>query len=66
MGIVKADAYGHGVEMVSKTLSELGVSMFGVSSISEAEQLRDFGITEPILILGYTPASLRGSLPQTT
>ena len=62
MGIVKADAYGHGVEMVSKTLSELGVSMFGVSSISEAEQLRDFGITEPILILGYTPCELAGEL----
>ena len=64
MGIVKADAYGHGVEMISKTLSRLGVNRFGVSSISEAEQLRSFGITEPILILGYTPCELAKELAQ--
>ncbi len=62
MGIVKADAYGHGVEKVSKQLSELGISAFGVSSLSEAEQLRRFGIREPILILGYTPISLVSEL----
>ena len=62
MGIVKADAYGHGVEMISKTLCELGVDRFGVSSISEAEQLRSFGIKKPVLILGYTPCDLAKEL----
>lgn len=62
MGIVKADAYGHGVEMISKTLCDLGVDRFGVSSISEAEQLRSFGIKKPVLILGYTPCDLAKEL----
>lgn len=52
MGIVKADAYGHGAVEVSKTLSEIGVSAFGVAAVSEALQLRMNGITKPILILG--------------
>ena len=63
MGIVKADAYGHGVEMISKTLCDLGVDRFGVSSVSEAEQLRSFGIKKPVLILGYTPCELAKELP---
>lgn len=62
MGIVKADAYGHGVEMISKTLCDLGVDRFGVSSVSEAEQLRSFGIKKPVLILGYTPCELAKEL----
>lgn len=66
MGIVKADAYGHGVEMISKTLCDLGVDRFGVSSISEAEQLRSFGIKKPVLILGYTHVILQRSFLKTT
>lgn len=55
MGIVKADAYGHGAPMIAKTLSKEGINYFGVSNLDEALQLRNCGITEPILILGYTP-----------
>ena len=55
MAVVKADAYGHGVRRVSRTLEENGVDCFAVSSLSEAMQLRRFGRTLPILILGYTP-----------
>lgn len=55
MAVVKADAYGHGVETVSRTLEDAGVDWFAVSSISEAIQLRRFGTRLPILILGYTP-----------
>ena len=55
MAVVKADAYGHGVEHVSHTLEDSGVDFFGVSSLSEAIQLRQLGRTLPILILGYTP-----------
>lgn len=40
MGIVKANAYGHGASYVSKTLESLGVSDFGVANIQEAIQLR--------------------------
>lgn len=56
MGIVKADAYGHGAAEVARTLHKEGVDWFGVSNIEEAIQLRQAGITEPILILSYTPA----------
>ena len=54
MGIVKADAYGHGAPFVAKELSDCGVDFFGVSSMDEALQLRYAGIGHDILILGYT------------
>lgn len=52
MGIVKADAYGHGAVEVSKALAEIGVTQFGVATVGEACELRRNGITEPILVLG--------------
>lgn len=55
MGIVKANAYGHGDLPVAEALRACGVDFFGVSSIDEAIVLRKGGIKEPILILGYTP-----------
>ena len=54
MAIVKADAYGHGAAFVARELAECGVDFFGVSSLDEALQLRENGITQDILILGYT------------
>lgn len=54
MGVVKADAYGHGVMEVAKTLLENGVSSLAVSMLDEAIQLRNNGITVPILILSFT------------
>ncbi len=54
MGVVKADAYGHGVMEVAKTLLENGATRFAVSMLDEAIQLRRAGIEVPILILGYT------------
>ena len=54
MAVVKADAYGHGAVPVARLL-EAQCAFFGVSSMSEALELRDAGITRPILILGYTP-----------
>ncbi len=55
LGVVKADAYGHGSVMVSHRLQELGADYLAVSSIDEAMELRLNGITMPILILGHTP-----------
>lgn len=55
LGVVKADAYGHGAVPVSRRLTELGAEFLAVSNIEEAEQLRHGGIRGPILILGYTP-----------
>lgn len=55
LGVVKADAYGHGSVMVAKTLEEAGADYLAVSSIDEAMELRVNGIKMPILILGHTP-----------
>jgi len=54
MGVVKADAYGHGVMETVKTLLDNGVTRLAVSMLDEAIQLRKNGITVPILILSYT------------
>lgn len=55
LGVVKADAYGHGAVKVSEKLEKLGADYLAVSSIDEAMELRFNGITMPILILGHTP-----------
>jgi len=55
--VVKANAYGHGAVELAKQFSTLGADWFAVSNIDEALQLREAGIKEPILILGYTPAA---------
>lgn len=57
MAIVKADAYGHGAVQVAHLLKD-ECPFFGVSSVSEALELRKSGITQPILILGHTPAAV--------
>ena len=54
MAVVKADAYGHGAVPVAKALRE-DCGFFGVSSVSEALELRRAGITQPILALGHVP-----------
>ena len=52
MGIVKANAYGHGAVEVAKAMEEAGVGFFGVAAIDEALELRQNEINTPILILG--------------
>jgi len=52
MGVVKADAYGHGLLPVSKMLAELGMYGFCVALVSEAQELIHGGIDNPILHLG--------------
>lgn len=55
MGVVKADAYGHGAVPVARELERLGAEYLAVSNFEEALQLRRGDISLPILILGYTP-----------
>jgi len=52
MVAVKANAYGHGIVEVSKTLIDCGVDYLGVASIDEAITLRAHGISTPVLNLG--------------
>ena len=52
MGVVKADAYGHGALPVAKTIQKAGCGYLAVATAKEAEELREGGISLPILILG--------------
>ena len=54
MGVVKADAYGHGVLQVAPVMLANGVSRLAVSMLDEAIELRLAGIEVPILVLGFT------------
>ncbi len=54
MGVLKADAYGHGVLALAPVFLENGVSRLAVSMLDEAIQLRRAEITAPILVLSYT------------
>ncbi|KHD37734.1 alanine racemase [Clostridium acetobutylicum] len=62
IGVVKADAYGHGAVDVAPVLLENGANRLAVAVISEAVELRKSGIQCPIMILGYTPLSLVDSI----
>ena len=55
LGVVKADAYGHGSVQVSRVLQQLGADYLAVSSLDEAMELRANGIAMPVMILGHTP-----------
>ena len=60
LGVVKADAYGHGAVPISRALAGAGISMLGVGDAHEAIELREAGIDTSILVLG---ASLESEIP---
>ena len=55
IGVIKADAYGHGSIMCAKVLRENGVKTFAVATLQEAVTLRKAGTKEDIIMLGLTP-----------
>jgi alanine racemase len=61
--ILKANAYGHGLELVSRAIeSELTCPFYGVDSYFEALALRNLGIKTPILVIAYTrPETIKNS-----
>lgn len=52
LGVVKADAYGHGAVEVARRLESREVDMLGVALVEEGARLRQAGILAPILVLG--------------
>ncbi len=62
LGVVKADAYGHGALPVSRLLQEAGADYLAVSCLDEALELRRGGNAMPVLILGHTPPEYTGLL----
>ncbi|MGB3536103.1 MAG: alanine racemase [Microcoleaceae cyanobacterium] len=61
MAVVKADAYGHGAVSVAKAAIEAGAKGLAVATIPEGIELREAGISQPILVLGaaHTPEEVK-------
>ena len=55
IGVIKADAYGHGSVKVAEVLRENGCKTFAIATLQEAITLREAGAKEEIIILGLTP-----------
>ncbi len=51
MAVIKADAYGHGLNTVARTLAAAGAEAFGVACLEEAVALREAGVELPIVVL---------------
>lgn len=64
LGVVKANAYGHGALPVANAMLEAGADYLAVACLAEAEELRDGGVSAPILILGVTPTLFAGALEE--
>ena len=62
LAAVKANAYGHGIIEVAKTVLQSGADELGVARIEEGIQLREAGIDAPVLIFGHTPSFLNEKL----
>ena len=58
LGVVKANAYGHGGVRVARKLEQIGVKHLAVASFDEAAELRYKGVHAEILILGPSPVYL--------
>ena len=56
LGVVKADAYGHGAVETARLLESAGADYLAVACLDEALELRAAGVGMPVLILGHTPA----------
>lgn len=52
LGVLKADGYGHGAPAIARTLERAGIDGFAVALLEEGIELRDAGITRPILVMG--------------
>lgn len=57
IGVIKGDAYGHGAVEMARQLSNFGVKRLAVATVDEGVELRENGVTIPVLVLGYTGIS---------
>jgi len=60
LAVVKANAYGHGAIPVARVLAEEGVAGLAVASVVEGAQLREAGLSLPMLVLAAGDASIAG------
>ncbi len=54
MAVVKAGAYGHGLEEIARALATEGIVFFGVANVGEARRIRQAGVETRIYLLGAT------------
>ena len=59
---VKADAYGHGLLPVAQTVLKNNADFLGVARLEEGINLRQAGISAPIIVLGYVSPARAGEL----
>ncbi len=52
---VKANAYGHGLELTARTFADAGADWLCVNALFEARRLREAGVTLPLYVVGYVP-----------
>ena len=64
MAVVKADGYGHGAVPVARAAAAGGARCFGVATLQEGVELRQAGLSQPVLVLGNLthPDELRACL----
>jgi len=62
MAVVKAGAYGHGLEEVASTLAAEEIAFFGVANVGEARRIADAGVSTRIYLLGATWAAERAEI----
>lgn len=55
IGVIKADAYGHGAVECAQVLRDNGCKIFAIATLHEAIVLREAGAREEIICLGLTP-----------
>jgi alanine racemase len=53
--VVKANAYGHGIDAVAPVVSEAGADWLCVNNLEEGVRLRESGHELPVLVMGYVP-----------
>ena len=58
VAVIKSNAYGHGLIGVASVLKKDKSLFFGVDSLDEALSLKNTGVKNPILILGYIPETM--------
>ncbi len=54
MAVVKAGAYGHGLEEIARALAAENIAFFGVANVGEARRIRSAGVETRIYLLGAT------------
>lgn len=62
MAVVKAGAYGHGLEEIARALAAEDLAFFGVANVREARQIRHAGVATRIYLLGPTWSAERAEI----